>query len=82
MPKPMPFSRARRTALSLCALFLAVLLPLAAAALPLERFIFRPDPLLSALENSGFYQQYPRLLLSFAAAGGDLLNPGLGGWVE
>jgi hypothetical protein len=82
MPKPIRNTRTRRTALSLCALFLAALLPFSAAALPLERFIFRPDPLLSALESSGFYQQYPRLLLSFAGAGGDLLNPGLGGWVE
>lgn len=71
----------RRTLLILLAFCLAAsLLPF--AALPaVESVLFRPEPLLSALETAGFYQQYPRLMTAFSAAGGDLIVPGLGGWV-
>jgi hypothetical protein len=74
-------SRLQRVFLTLCSLFLAASLPIVAAAVPLESVIFQPAPLLSALESMRFYQEYPRLLIAFSAAGGDLLTPGLGSWL-
>jgi hypothetical protein len=61
---------------------LAASAPIAAAALPAEFILFRSAPLQGALEENHFYQDYPRLLLAFSAASGNLLAPGLGSWLQ
>lgn len=73
-----PPSSWKRTLLFVCALCLALFCPFAAAAFPAEYILFQPTSYLSALEESGFYRDYPGLMLNFAGAGGDLFVPGMG----
>jgi hypothetical protein len=73
-----PLSAWKRTLLFGCALWLALACPFAAATFPAEYILFKPQPYLNALEQSGFYRNYPALMLDFIGAGGDLFVPGMG----
>jgi hypothetical protein len=75
-------SNGRQTLLTLCGLFLAVLLPFSTVVIAVETVLFQPEPLLEALEQNNFYHDYPMLMLAFSSAGGDLMSPGLGTWLS
>lgn len=72
-----PGSWVRRTLRSISALLLMLSLIPAAAALPAEQILFQPRPYLGAFESSGWYTQYPHLLLAMVQGWSGWLIPGL-----
>jgi hypothetical protein len=68
----------KRPLLFILALWFGLACPFGAAALPAEYILFEPETYLSALQEGGFYQDYPGLMLNFVGAGGDLFVPGMG----
>lgn len=67
----------RRALRSISALLLMFSLIPAAAAIPAEKILFQPHPYLSALESSGWYTQYPHLLMELVQGWSGWLTPGL-----
>uniref|UniRef100_A0A7C4KGG4 Uncharacterized protein n=1 Tax=Anaerolinea thermolimosa TaxID=229919 RepID=A0A7C4KGG4_9CHLR len=67
----------RRALRSISALLLMFSLIPAAAAIPAEQILFQPQPYLSALESSGWYTQYPHLLMELVHGWSGWLIPGL-----
>lgn len=72
-----PASWVRRALRSMSALLLMLSLIPAAVAFPAEQILFQPQPYLDALESSGWYTQYPRLLTELIQGWGGWLIPGL-----
>lgn len=72
---PVPW--VRRALRSISALLLMLSLIPAAATLPAEQILFQPQPYLDSLESSGWYSQYPHLLMDLVQGWSGWLIPGL-----
>ncbi len=77
-----PASWWRRNLLSICALALMLNCVPLAVVFPADYLLFQPQPYLDAVEQSGFYQTYPRVLYDLAIGGGELTLPGVAGFIQ
>ena len=76
--KPVATAGWKRTVLFLFSLLIFISVPAASATFPAEYVLFAPSTYLEVIDRSGFYQNYPHLILDFIGSGGDLFVPGFG----